>query len=104
VIRLIRQQQAQVAWLPSIWPETWCYTLTHAWRAGLNVLAFDIGTPAERIRQTERGWLCPLGLAPQVLNERMLSLKPTQTEPVIPMFAKPATDAIKNTWPRLHNA
>jgi glycosyltransferase involved in cell wall biosynthesis len=78
-IGLIRQQQAQLAWLTSIWPETWCYTLTQAWLAGLNVLAFDIGAPADRIRQTGRGRLCPLGLPPQAIN-RLLMEKPTNFE------------------------
>jgi glycosyltransferase involved in cell wall biosynthesis len=73
-VPLIRRQQAQLAWLPSLWPETWCYTLSQAWQAGLNVLAFDIGSPAERIRRTGRGWLAPLGLSPQALNNRMLVL------------------------------
>lgn len=77
-VALIRQQQAQLAWLPSLWPETWCYTLLHTWQAGLNILAFDLGTPAERIRRTGRGWLCPLGLAPQALNNWMLKLRPTE--------------------------
>jgi GT2 family glycosyltransferase/glycosyltransferase involved in cell wall biosynthesis len=71
-VDLIRRQQAQLAWLTSIWPETWCYTLTQAWRAGLNVLAFDIGTPADRIRHTGRGRLCPLGLSPQAINRLLM--------------------------------
>lgn len=78
-IASIRRQQAQLAWLTSIWPETWCYTLTQAWLAGLNVLAFDIGAPADRIRQTGRGRLCPLGLPPQAIN-RLLMEKPTNFE------------------------
>ena len=45
-VPLIRKQRAQLAWLPAVWPETWSYTLTQAWQAGLNVLTFDIGTPA----------------------------------------------------------
>ena len=79
-VPLIRQQQAQLAWLTSLWPETWCYTLTYTWQAGLNVLAFDIGTPAERIRRTGRGWLCPLGLTPQALNNWMLTVRPAETD------------------------
>ncbi len=74
VVALIRQQKAQLAWLPSLWPETWSYTLTHAWHAGLNVLAFNIGTPASRICHTGRGWLVPLGLLPSQLNNQMLAL------------------------------
>jgi GT2 family glycosyltransferase/glycosyltransferase involved in cell wall biosynthesis len=85
-VRLIREQQAQLAWMPALWPETWSYTLTQAWQAGLNVLAFDIGTPAERIRRTERGWLCPLGLPPQALNDKMLSLRPMETDKAPPLF------------------
>jgi GT2 family glycosyltransferase/glycosyltransferase involved in cell wall biosynthesis len=87
-VRLIREQRAQLAFLPAIWPETWSYTLTLAWQAGLNVLAFDIGTQAERIRRTERGWLCPLGLSPQALNDRMLALVPMETDKERPLFAR----------------
>ncbi len=74
-VALIRRQEAALAWLPSIWPETWCYTLTEAWQAGLHVLAFDIGAPAERIRRTGRGWICPLGISATALNDRMLMLR-----------------------------
>ena len=80
-VSLIRGQQAQLAWLPSLWPETWSFTLTQAWQAGLNVFAADIGTPAERIRRTRRGWLYPLALGPQVLNDRMLALQPNLRVP-----------------------
>ena len=72
-VALIQRQQAQLAWLPSLWPETWCYTLTQAWQAGLDVLAFDLGTPALRIRRTGRGWIVPLGLAPRGLNTHLLA-------------------------------
>ena len=85
-VPLIRKQRAQLAWLPAVWPETWSYTLTQAWQAGLNVLAFDIGTPAERIRRTERGWLCPLGLSPQAVNDRILALRPMETDREPPLF------------------
>ena len=42
-IGLIRAQRADIAFLPSIWPETWCYALSECWGAGLEVVAFDIG-------------------------------------------------------------
>jgi glycosyltransferase involved in cell wall biosynthesis len=76
-VALIRAQEAQLAWLPSLWPETWCYTLTQAWQASLNVAAFDIGAQAERIRRTGRGWLVPLGLPASTLNNRLLQLQRT---------------------------
>lgn len=70
---LIREQQADFAFLPALWPETWSYVLTQAWIAGLNVLAFDIGAPAERIRQAGRGMLLPLGISENRLLQVMLS-------------------------------
>lgn len=72
-VALIEAQRAALALLPSIWPETWCLGLTELWRAGLRVAAFDIGAPAERIRQTGRGFLLPLGLAPRAINDALLN-------------------------------
>ena len=74
---LIRAQAADLAWLPSIWPETWCYALSDAWQAGLNVVAFDVGAPAERIRTTGRGWLFPLGMPTAAFNDALLHLAGT---------------------------
>jgi len=61
-VGLIRDQGADLAFLPSVWPETWCFTLSLAWRAGLPVACFDLGAPAERVRATRRGAVLPLGL------------------------------------------
>lgn len=41
----------------SIWPETWCHTLTELWAAGLPVFALDLGAVGERIRAHGGGWL-----------------------------------------------
>jgi len=73
-VELIRAQRCDLALLPSIWPETWCFTLTLAWRAGLAVAAFDIGAQAERIRRTGRGAVLPLGLPVGPLNDMLLHL------------------------------
>ncbi len=71
-VNLIRAQNAAMAFLPSIWPETWNLGLTELWRAGLRVAAFDIGAPAERIRQSGRGMLLPLDLPPGEINDAFL--------------------------------
>jgi glycosyltransferase involved in cell wall biosynthesis len=59
---LIRAQQADLAWLPSVWPETWCYVLTQIWEAGLYVIVNDIGAQAERVRASGGGFAVPLNL------------------------------------------
>ncbi len=71
-VALIRDQDADLAFLPSIWPETWCFALTRAWEAGLPVAAFDLGAPAERIARTGHGWLLPLGLSAAAINAALL--------------------------------
>jgi GT2 family glycosyltransferase len=72
-VALIRAQHADLALLPSVWPETWSYTLTQAWQAGLRTMAFDIGAQADRIRATNRGWVLPLGAAPAMTNNALLN-------------------------------
>jgi glycosyltransferase involved in cell wall biosynthesis len=72
-VKLIRAQNATLALLPSIFPETWCFSLGEAWRAGLRVAAFDIGAPAERIRRTGRGVVLPLGLRPEAINDALIA-------------------------------
>lgn len=39
-----------VAWLPSLWPETYSYTLSIALRCGRPAFAFDLGAMASRLR------------------------------------------------------
>ncbi|MCQ8278169.1 glycosyltransferase [Acetobacteraceae bacterium KSS8] len=73
-VGLVAEQEADFAFLPSIWPETWCFTLSVAWRAGLPVAAFDIGAQADRIRATGRGAVLPLGLPIADLNTVLLRL------------------------------
>ncbi len=72
---LIRGQAAQLAFLPSVWPETWCYALSDVWSAGLSAAVFDIGTPADRVREAGAGWVLPLGLPAPRVNDVLLSLR-----------------------------
>lgn len=46
--------EADVVWLPSVWPETYSYTLSIALAEGLPVAAFDIGAIAARLRRESR--------------------------------------------------
>ncbi|WP_252353992.1 glycosyltransferase [Acetobacter sp. P5B1] len=73
-VPLIASLQADYAFLPSVWPETWCFTLGLAWKAGLKVAAFDLGAPAERIRATKQGILLEADLLEEGLNDVLLQL------------------------------
>ena len=70
---LIARQQADVGFLPSIWPEPWCYSLTGLLEAGLPTLCFDIGAQSERVRSAG-GRLVPLGTPPHDINQQILKL------------------------------
>lgn len=70
---LIAAQQAAFGFLPSVWPETWCLALDDLWSSGLNVAAFDLGAPAERIRRTGHGIILPFGLPPAGINNSLIA-------------------------------
>ena len=55
----------------SIWPETWCHTLTELWAAGVPVLGFDTGAVGERLRQSGAGWLAQ-DLSAQAMAQAVL--------------------------------
>jgi GT2 family glycosyltransferase/glycosyltransferase involved in cell wall biosynthesis len=78
--KLLAGSGATVAFLPSIWPETWCYALSDIWAAGLPAVVFDIGAPAERMRrrnleQAGGGWVLPLNLPAPAINDALLRLQ-----------------------------
>jgi glycosyltransferase involved in cell wall biosynthesis len=71
--RLIREQAAHLAFLPSIVPETWGFSLGLAWRSGLRASVFDIGAMAARVRATGHGVVMPLGLPAPSINQVLLT-------------------------------
>ena len=48
-----------VALIISIWPETYCITLSEAWRAGVVPIATQIGALADRIKPNVNGFTVP---------------------------------------------
>jgi GT2 family glycosyltransferase/glycosyltransferase involved in cell wall biosynthesis len=86
-VDLIRRQDAHLAFIPSVWPETWCYALSNAWRAGLPAAAFALGAQGERIARAGTGGVLPLGLPPARVNDWLIGLcraGGTRTAPVSP--------------------
>ncbi len=75
---LLRQASPTCGFLPSIWPETWCYALSALWEAGLHVIAFDLGAQSERIRARGAGTLMPPGSLPAALNDYFLEFSAVQ--------------------------
>lgn len=52
---LIEENQVDIIFISSIWPETFSYTASEAISMGLPVACFDLGAPVERVEQYEKG-------------------------------------------------
>jgi glycosyltransferase involved in cell wall biosynthesis len=73
---LIAREACDVALLPSVWPETWCYALTALLASGLPIIAYDLGAMAERLGDVARARLMPLDSDAATLNEALAAAVP----------------------------
>jgi glycosyltransferase involved in cell wall biosynthesis len=64
----LRLLQADLAWFPSVCPETYCYALTIAMGLGLKCVSFDVGALATRIRDYGNGATLPLAISSEPLR------------------------------------
>ncbi len=71
---LVMAQGGQFGFIPSVWPETWCYALSALWQGGLRVACFALGAQAERVARSAAGAVLPLGLPIPRLNDLLLEL------------------------------
>jgi len=58
--------------LLSIWPETYCHTLTESWGCGIPVLTLDIGALGERVHENGGGFF--IENDPQKAYDKIISL------------------------------
>jgi GT2 family glycosyltransferase/glycosyltransferase involved in cell wall biosynthesis len=68
-VKLIAAQRPDLGFLPSTWPETWCFSLTLLWRAGLWPVVFNLGAQAERVTARGVGTVLPAGLPAGRIND-----------------------------------
>lgn len=54
---LLAKYQIGIVLIPSIWPETYSYTASEAIYSGYPIVVFDIGAPADRVRNLNCGWI-----------------------------------------------
>ena len=64
----VRAIKPHIGGIFSIWPETYCHTLTELWACGVPTIGFDFGAVGERIRESAAGWLAPEPTAQGVLH------------------------------------
>ena len=83
---LIRSHDLDCLFLPSIIPETYMYTLSHAVASRLPVFVFNLGAQGERIRAYPLGYAMPLSMARdprkilQFITDRVSGISAPKTE------------------------
>src|SRR5260370_9167277 len=59
VVSLIGRYDLDVMIIASPWPETYCFTLSEAWAAGVPAVVGPLGAPAERVAASGAGLVTP---------------------------------------------
>ncbi len=74
--RLLAEAECDLAFLPSLTPETYCFTLSSVLRVELFPVVFDMGALAERVRDAKFGEVLPNELMKDAaaVNDRLLAL------------------------------
>lgn len=74
VSKLLADYNTAIVLIPSVWPETYSYTVSEAIYSGYKVLAFNIGAPADRIVETGMGWIVD-EISSQAILEKLKEIK-----------------------------
>lgn len=68
--RLVLQNDIDLFFIPAVWPETFSYTTSEIMAMNMPLAVFDIGAPAERVKDYERGMVLPLtACAAEILEQ-----------------------------------
>jgi GT2 family glycosyltransferase/glycosyltransferase involved in cell wall biosynthesis len=90
VARLLAAEP-DLVWFPAVWPETFSYTLSAVFEAGLFPIAFDLGALGTRIKAANWGKLWPMEamLQPARLAEALLREPIPATPPRLDKLQRP---------------
>lgn len=70
----LNAHNCNIAGFFSVWPETYCYTLSEALENNLYPVALDLGAIAERIRKIAYGTILPYEMQAKEINQQLLKL------------------------------
>ena len=87
---LLKEVEPDFILLPSIWPETYCYTLSIALQSRNPIIVFDIGAQAERLRGVRNAIILDRAIIahPEWINDAILTLPSHVSEEIstVPRF------------------
>ena len=84
VFERLSTAQCHLAFLPSVVPETYMYTLSIVMAAGLFPVCLDLGAQAERIRAWGYGLVLPLDASPAEINQALIETAISLAERRVP--------------------
>jgi glycosyltransferase involved in cell wall biosynthesis len=82
ISEILAAQRIHIAFLPSVWPETYCYTLSVALAGKIPTCVFDLGAQAERLAHVPHSRLLQIKRAddPGYLNDEILKFAESLAE------------------------
>ncbi len=90
VFHRLRNERCHLAFLPSLWPETFMYTLSVALAARMFVVSFDLGAQAERLRNWKWSKVLPLESRADQINDALVSCAHLLSTGATPLEPAPA--------------
>ena len=75
----VAEIRPHIGLVASIWPETYCHTLTECWACGLPVVGSELGAVGERIERAGAGWTID-ALDARALYELLLRIRESAAE------------------------
>ena len=66
--KLVMQHEIDIFLLPSICPETFSYTTQEIMMMGMPLMVFDLGAPAERVKEYEKGMVLEKDYVENIIN------------------------------------
>lgn len=68
LFNLIEKIEPNIGGIFSIWPETWCHTLTELLACGIPVVSFGMGAVEERVKKGGFGWILKTQSTSEFIN------------------------------------
>ena len=57
ISNLLAKHKISLVIIPTLCPETYCWTASEAMWSGYPVITFNLGAPADRVKQLDGGWI-----------------------------------------------
>lgn len=75
IVNLIKENNIDLICIFSICPETYCYTLTESFLAGVPALVYDLGAQSDRIKKHGAGVVVPVNTKFEDIEKEIIKLK-----------------------------